>query len=141
MTLAISVSEIATSSVISGNSKSGSIHFSISNEGSNILIKIKDDGAGIDLEAIRNKAIDKGLIKKEDAVTKDQLLEMIMQSGFSTAKSISQIAGRGVGMDVVNTEIKQLGGVFNIDTKEDKGTTFTVSLPLTLAISRAVMND
>ena len=122
-----------------GKSESGSIHFSISNEGSNILIKIKDDGAGIDLEAIRNKAIDKGLIKTEDAVTKEQLLEMIMQSGFSTAKSVSQIAGRGVGMDVVNTEIKQLGGVFNIDTEKGKGTTFTVSLPLTLAISRALM--
>jgi len=67
------------------------------------------------------------------------LLEMIMQSGFSTAKSVSQIAGRGVGMDVVNTEIKQLGGVFNIDTEKGKGTTFTVSLPLTLAISRALM--
>jgi chemosensory pili system protein ChpA (sensor histidine kinase/response regulator) len=122
-----------------GKPESGSIHFSISNEGSNILIKIKDDGAGIDLEAIRNKAIDKGLIKTEDAVTKEQLLEMIMQSGFSTAKSVSQIAGRGVGMDVVNTEIKQLGGIFNIDTEKDKGTTFTVSLPLTLAISRALM--
>ncbi len=122
-----------------GKPESGSIHFSISNEGSNILIKIKDDGAGIDLEAIRNKAIDKGLIKTEDAVTKEQLLEMIMQSGFSTAKSVSQIAGRGVGMDVVNTEIKQLGGIFNIDTEKDQGTTFTVSLPLTLAISRALM--
>lgn len=122
-----------------GKPESGSIHFLISNEGSNILIKIKDDGAGIDLEAIRNKAIDKGLIKTEDAVTKEQLLEMIMQSGFSTAKSVSQIAGRGVGMDVVNTEIKQLGGIFNIDTEKDKGTTFTVSLPLTLAISRALM--
>lgn len=122
-----------------GKPESGSIHFSISNEGSNILIKIKDDGAGIDLEAIRNKAIDKGLIKTEDAVTKDQLLEMIMQSGFSTAESVSQIAGRGVGMDVVNTEIKQLGGIFNINTEKDKGTTFTVSLPLTLAISRALM--
>ncbi len=122
-----------------GKPESGNIHFSISNEGSNILIKIKDDGAGIDLEAIRNKAIDKGLIKTEDAVTKDQLLEMIMQSGFSTAESVSQIAGRGVGMDVVNTEIKQLGGIFNIDTEKDQGTTFTVSLPLTLAISRALM--
>ena len=122
-----------------GKPESGSIHFSISNEGSNILIKIKDDGAGIDLEAIRNKAIDKGLIKTENAVTKDQLLEMIMQSGFSTAESVSQIAGRGVGMDVVNTEIKQLGGIFNIDTVKDQGTTFTVSLPLTLAISRALM--
>lgn len=123
----------------SGKSEAGNIHFSILNEGSEIAIKIKDDGAGINLEAIRSKAISKGLIKTEDAVSKEMLLDMIMQSGFSTAESVSQIAGRGVGMDVVNTEIKQLGGVFNIDTEKDKGTTFTVNLPLTLAISRALM--
>ena len=123
----------------SGKSEAGNIHFTISNEGSEIVIKIKDDGAGINLEAIRSKAISKGLIKTEDAVSKEMLLDMIMQSGFSTAESVSQIAGRGVGMDVVNTEIKQLGGVFNIDTEKDNGTTFTVSLPLTLAISRALM--
>lgn len=122
-----------------GKPESGNIHFSITNEGSNILISIKDDGAGIDVEAIRNKAISKGLIKDDAVVSKEQLLEMIMQSGFSTAETVSQIAGRGVGMDVVNTEIKQLGGVFTIDTEKNEGTTFTVSLPLTLAISRALM--
>ena len=122
-----------------GKSAEGNIHFTISNEGSEILIKIQDDGAGIDLEAVRSKAISKGLINTETPVTKDMLLEMIMQSGFSTAESVSQIAGRGVGMDVVNTEIKQLGGIFSIDTEKDKGTSFTVSLPLTLAITRALM--
>ena len=122
-----------------GKDETGNIHFTISNEGSNILINIKDDGAGIDLEAIRNKGISKGLIKENAPVTKEQLLDMIMQSGFSTAESVSQIAGRGVGMDVVNTEIKQLGGIFNIDTEKGKGTSFTVSLPLTLAITRALM--
>lgn len=123
----------------SGKPATGNIHFSISNEGSAIVIRIKDDGAGINLEAIRNKGIAKGLIKADAPVSKEMLLELIMQSGFSTAESVSQIAGRGVGMDVVNTEIKQLGGIFNIDTEKDKGTTFTVSLPLTLAISRALM--
>ena len=123
----------------SGKPESGNINFTISNEGSEILIRIKDDGAGVNLEAIRSKAIAKGLIKSEDAVSKEMLLDLIMQSGFSTADSVSQIAGRGVGMDVVNTEIKQLGGLFTIDTEKDNGTTFTVSLPLTLAISRALM--
>jgi len=122
-----------------GKSEQGNIHFSISNEGANILIRITDDGAGINLDAIREKAISKGLITADADTNKEQLLEIIMQSGFSTAESVSQIAGRGVGMDVVNTEIKQLGGVFNIDTEKNKGTTFTVSLPLTLAISRALM--
>ncbi len=123
----------------SGKPESGNIHFLISNEGSEILIKIKDDGAGINLDAIHKKAVAKGLIRADATVGKDQLLEMIMQSGFSTAETVSQIAGRGVGMDVVNNEIKQLGGVFAIDTEKDKGTTFTISLPLTLAITRALM--
>ena len=123
----------------SGKPETGSINFSISSEGSEILIKIKDDGAGINLDAIRDKAISCGLMDANKPASKEMLLDMIMQSGFSTAESVSQIAGRGVGMDVVNTEIKQLGGIFNIDTEKDKGTTFTVSLPLTLAITRALM--
>ena len=122
-----------------GKAEEGSIHFSISNEGANILIRIKDDGAGINLDAIKEKALSKGLIASGSDANKEQLLEIMMQSGFSTAESVSQIAGRGVGMDVVNNEIKQLGGVFSIDTIQGKGTTFTVSLPLTLAISRALM--
>ena len=122
-----------------GKSEQGNIHFSISNEGANILIRIKDDGSGIDLDAIREKAISKGIVTADADVNKEQLLEIMMQSGFSTAETVSQIAGRGVGMDVVSTEIKQLGGVFNIDTEKDKGTSFTISLPLTLAISRALM--
>ena len=122
-----------------GKAEEGNIHFSISNEGANILIRIKDDGTGINLDAIHKKAISKGLVTEDAEVNKDQLLEIMMQSGFSTAEAVSQIAGRGVGMDVVSTEIKQLGGVFNVDTEKDKGTTFTVSLPLTLAISRALM--
>ncbi|MDH5369994.1 MAG: response regulator, partial [Gammaproteobacteria bacterium] len=123
----------------SGKPESGNIYFSISNEGSEILIKIRDDGAGINLDAIHAKAVSKGLLKEGATVSKEILLEMIMQSGFSTAESVSQIAGRGVGMDVVNTEIKQLGGIFNIDTEKNNGTTFTVNLPLTLAITRALM--
>ncbi|MFK5913362.1 MAG: Hpt domain-containing protein [Woeseiaceae bacterium] len=122
-----------------GKPESGNIDFSISNEGANIVIRIKDDGAGINLEAVRKKGIEKGLIQAGDNTSKEQLLDMIMASGFSTAEAVSQIAGRGVGMDVVNAEIKQLGGVFNINTEQGKGTTFTVSLPLTLAITRALM--
>lgn len=124
---------------LSGKEKEGTINFSISNEGANIFIRIKDDGAGINLDAIREKALSKGLLAEGADASKDQLLEIMMQSGFSTADTVSQIAGRGVGMDVVSTEIKQLGGIFSIDTEKNKGTTFTVSLPLTLAISRALM--
>ena len=123
----------------SGKPAGGKISMSMFREGSDIIIRVKDDGKGIDLQAIQRKALERGLLKPDDKVTKEILLNMIMQSGFSTAEKVTQIAGRGVGMDVVNSEIKQLGGLLEIDTQENQGTTFTISLPLTLAISRALM--
>lgn len=123
----------------SGKNEQGSIHFSMAREGGDIVIQIADDGAGIDLEAIRNKAIEKGLIREDTKISQKALLDLILESGFSTAEEVTQIAGRGVGMDVVNNEIKQLGGVLNIETSKGKGTTFTVSMPLSLAVSRALM--
>ena len=122
-----------------GKPESGTIHLSLQREGSDIVIQVSDDGAGINLEAIQKKAVEKGLIKAGSKVAKDVLLNMIMESGFSTAEEVTQVAGRGVGMDVVNTEIKQLGGLLGIDTEPGKGTTFTINMPLTLAITRALM--
>ncbi|MDH3948562.1 MAG: Hpt domain-containing protein [Gammaproteobacteria bacterium] len=122
-----------------GKPEAGTIHLSLQREGSDILIQVRDDGAGINLDAIQKKAIEKGLLKAGSKVAKDVLLNMIMESGFSTAEKVTQVAGRGVGMDVVNTEIKQLGGLLGIDTEPGKGTTFTINMPLTLAISRALM--
>ncbi|MDZ7804879.1 Hpt domain-containing protein [Thiohalophilus sp.] len=122
-----------------GKPAAGTINMALSREGSDIIIRVNDDGKGIDLQAIHKKAIERGLLRSEDKVTKETLLNMIMQSGFSTAEQVTQIAGRGVGMDVVNSEIKQLGGLLEIDTHEGQGTSFTISLPLTLAISRALM--
>ena len=122
-----------------GKPESGKIDVSFVREGSDIVIRVKDDGAGINLDAIREKAEAKGLIKPGAEVSEDILLNMIMESGFSTAEEVSQISGRGVGMDVVNAAIKQLGGVLDIHTDKGQGTTFTISLPLTLAITRALM--
>ena len=122
-----------------GKPENGSINLVFKREGSDIVIQVSDDGAGINLEAIQKKAIEKGLLKPGTKVAKDVLLNMIMESGFSTAEEVTQVAGRGVGMDVVNTEIKQLGGLLSIDTERDKGTTFTINMPLTLAITRALM--
>ena len=122
-----------------GKPATGVINLSFMREGSDIVIQVSDDGAGINLEAIQKKAIEKGLLKPGSKVAKDVLLNMIMESGFSTAEQVTQVAGRGVGMDVVNTEIKQLGGLLSIDTERDKGTTFTINMPLTLAITRALM--
>ena len=122
-----------------GKPETGTINLSFQREGSDIIIKVSDDGNGINLDAIQKKAVEKGLLKAGSKVAKDVLLNMIMESGFSTAEKVTQIAGRGVGMDVVNTEIKQLGGLLGIDTEPGKGTTFTVNMPLTLAITRALM--
>ena len=122
-----------------GKPVAGTIHLSLQREGSDIVIQVSDDGGGINLDAIQKKAVERGLIKAGSKVAKDVLLNMIMESGFSTAEKVTQVAGRGVGMDVVNTEIKQLGGLLGIDTEPGKGTTFTINMPLTLAITRALM--
>jgi chemosensory pili system protein ChpA (sensor histidine kinase/response regulator) len=122
-----------------GKPETGTINLTFMREGSDIVIQVSDDGAGINLEAIQKKAVEKGLLKPGSKVAKDVLLNMIMESGFSTAEQVTQVAGRGVGMDVVNTEIKQLGGLLTIDTERGKGTTFTINMPLTLAITRALM--
>ncbi len=122
-----------------GKPEQGNIYLAISKEGSDIVIRVRDDGAGIDLEAIREKAIARGLLKADAKISGQALLDFILESGFSTASEVTQIAGRGVGMDVVNNEIKQLGGILNIDTTKGQGTNFTISLPLTLSITRALM--
>ncbi len=122
-----------------GKPAQGTIHFDMSREGGDVVIQITDDGAGIDFNAIRSKAIETGVIKEGTRVSEKFLLDLILESGFSTAEEVTQIAGRGVGLDVVNNEIKQLGGVLNIDTTHGEGTRFTISMPLSLAVSRALM--
>ena len=117
----------------------GQINLALSREGGNILLHLTDDGAGIDLEAIQKKAIEKGKLKQGVRASQEQLFDLIMESGFSTANEVTQIAGRGVGMDVVNNEIKQLGGVLNIKTEQGAGASFTISLPLSLSVTRALM--
>jgi len=104
-----------------------------------MVLRIRDDGAGIDLDAVQRKAVERGLLEPGITVSRDVLLNMIMEPGFSTAETVNQVAGRGVGMDVVNTEVKQLGGLIDIDSEPGKGTTFTVSMPMTLSITRALM--
>jgi len=122
-----------------GKPDEGTITIALAREGSEIVIQVSDDGAGIDVEVVRKKAVARGMMK-EDAVLSDKdVIRFILESGFSTAQSLSQIAGRGVGMDVVNSEIKQLGGVLEIDTVPGTGTTFTMRIPITLSVSRALL--
>ncbi|MDH5444754.1 MAG: Hpt domain-containing protein [Gammaproteobacteria bacterium] len=117
----------------------GQVNLSLSREGGDIVLTLTDDGQGIDLDAIQNKAIEKGKLNPDSNITREILFDIIMESGFSTADEVTQIAGRGVGMDVVNNEIKQLGGLLKIDTEQGKGSSFTISLPLTLSLTRALM--
>ncbi|MCI0505431.1 MAG: Hpt domain-containing protein [Gammaproteobacteria bacterium] len=117
----------------------GVIAINFSREGSEVVLRISDDGAGMNVDAIRRKAIERGLIDKNSKVDDDEILDFILQSGFSTAEQVTQISGRGVGMDVVNTEIKQLNGSLYIATEKGKGSTFTIRLPLTVLINQALM--
>jgi len=105
-------------------------------EGNNIVIVVKDDGKGIDPNVIKKKAIEKGLITQEKAeeLSKQEIYNLIFLPGFSTAAKVTNISGRGVGMDVVKTNVKKLRGIINIDSEVGKGTTITIKLPLTLAI-------
>ncbi|HEY0634013.1 MAG TPA: Hpt domain-containing protein [Gammaproteobacteria bacterium] len=122
-----------------GKAAEGSIVIALSREGSEVVIRVSDDGAGINLAAVRKKAIDRGLMAPDARLDDKEVMHFILESGFSTAESLSQIAGRGVGMDVVASEIKQLGGVLEIGSSAGKGTLFTIRLPLTLSVSRALL--
>ena len=122
-----------------GKNEKGKIVINVDRQGTDVVIKVKDDGAGIDANKIRQKAIDKGLLTKDSKLSDRDVLQFILHSGLSTAEEVTQVSGRGVGMDVVDSEIKQLGGVLDIDTVQGKGTEFTVRLPLTLAINQALL--
>lgn len=122
-----------------GKEPYGTINLTFSHEGSQVVLRISDNGKGINTEAIRQKAIERGLLKKDARISSSEITEFILQSGFSTATQVTQISGRGVGMDVVNTEIKQLNGSLHIDTDPGKGTVFTIRLPLTVLTNQALM--
>ncbi len=117
-----------------GKPEKGTVKMAAFHQGGNILIQITDDGAGIDAEVIRNKAIEKGVIDEDQNLSHDEIINLIFHAGFSTAEVVSDVSGRGVGMDVVRRNIKGLGGSVEIQTEKGKGSVFTIRLPLTLAI-------
>lgn len=124
-----------------GKPEVGSIFLKAYQEGNNVIIQVGDDGNGIDVEAVRNKAIERGVITEEQAETMSQkeLVNLLFLPSFSMAKKITDISGRGVGLDVVKSNIEALGGDVEVKTELGEGTTFTVRLPLTLAIVQALM--
>jgi len=117
-----------------GKPKKGTIHLSAIHAGAQVLIRVQDDGAGLDAEAIRAKAVEKGLILPDAQLTEQELWQLILAPGFSTAKQVTGVSGRGVGMDVVKRAIDALRGTLEISSKKGAGTTITLRLPLTLAI-------
>jgi len=122
-----------------GKSEVGHIRIQASHEGSEIVIRFADDGAGLDIAAIRRKAIERGLMNSSTNLSDDELIQFILVAGFSTASTVTLLSGRGVGMDVVHNEVKQLGGSITVDTRRGVGTSFIIRLPLTLSISQALM--
>lgn len=120
--------------VAAGKTETGTVTLNAFHQGGNIIIEIKDDGAGINPEIIYAKAVEKGMIEEGVDIPHEQIIGMIMEPGFSTAAVVSDVSGRGVGMDVVKRNINNLGGSVDIASKLGEGTTFTIRLPLTLAI-------
>jgi chemosensory pili system protein ChpA (sensor histidine kinase/response regulator) len=122
-----------------GKPVTGKIDIEFERDGSEIVLRITDDGAGMDIDAIRERAIERGLISEDSDLPDPDVIQFVLQTGFSTASKVTQISGRGVGMDVVNSEVKQLGGSLQIESELGKGATFTVRLPYTLAINQAML--
>ncbi len=122
-----------------GKPETGTVLLKASNEGNLIVIEIKDDGAGIDVEKVRKKAIENGLIHPDKVITDQDAYQLIMQPGFSTADKISNISGRGVGLDVVKTMINNIKGSISINSTKGQGTSFIIKIPLTLAIIQGLL--
>ncbi|MFK7887395.1 MAG: Hpt domain-containing protein [Gammaproteobacteria bacterium] len=119
--------------------EAGNITVLLQREGTEMAIRIRDDGAGLDIDRIRRVAAERGLIGADEKISNAQALSLILEPGFSTAKQVTQDAGRGVGMDVVANEIKLLGGSIAVDSTPGKGTEFVARLPLTLAVTQALL--
>lgn len=117
-----------------GKDKSGTISLSASHEGGNVLIRVADDGGGLNSEKILNKAVERGLVKQDDTLSEQQINNLIFQPGFSTADEVTDVSGRGVGMDVVRSNIEEIGGRVEVFSDPGRGSTFQITLPLTLAV-------
>jgi two-component system chemotaxis sensor kinase CheA len=117
----------------------GKVSLSAYQEGNQIVIKIEDDGKGIDPTVIRKKAIEKGLISEEEQLSERDILNLIFEPGFSTAEQVTNLSGRGVGMDVVKKQIQKLKGMIELESKPGRGTSTTIRLPLTLAIVQSLL--
>jgi chemosensory pili system protein ChpA (sensor histidine kinase/response regulator) len=119
--------------------ETGRIVLSLGREGGDVILRLVDDGQGINLQRVREKAVERGLMSADAKLSDRDVMQFILHAGFSTADKVSQISGRGVGMDVVHSEIKQLGGLMSIDSRWGEGTEFVIRLPFTVSVNRALM--
>jgi two-component system chemotaxis sensor kinase CheA len=133
--------ESAEERVRAGKRPQGTLRLGAYHQGNQVVIEVSDDGGGIDSEKVRQRALAKGLLKPEQAarLSESETLDLILQPGFSTAEEITELSGRGVGLDVVQSVLTRLKGTIQIETARGRGTTFRMRLPLTLAIIRALM--
>ena len=124
-----------------GKDEIGHIYLDAYQDGNNVTIEVRDDGAGIDVEKVKNKALEKGSITEEQAevMTDKEIIDLLFRPSFSTAEKITDVSGRGVGLDVVKTKIEGLGGSIECKTEMGEGSSFIIRLPLTLAIIQALM--
>lgn len=122
-----------------GKSEFGEIQIETRQEGSELVLTLRDDGRGLDLERIRSKALEKGLIQADQQLSEHDLALLIFEPGFSTLDNVTQLSGRGIGMDVVKNEISNLGGRIDLQTKSGEGTTFVIRLPLSLAVTQVLL--
>ena len=122
-----------------GKPEQGRIILSLGREGGDVILRLIDDGRGVNIDRVREKAMERGLMEADAELTDHDVMQFILQAGFSTAESVSQISGRGVGMDVVASEIKALGGSVQINSRWGEGTEFFIRLPFTVSVNRALM--
>ena len=122
-----------------GKKESGTIILKASQRGNHVIIEVKDDGGGINIQRVKEKAIEKGLLDKSAELDEKELVNFIFTPGFSTKEVVSEVSGRGVGMDVVKEKLAAIGGFAEIDTKKGRGTAVTLTIPITLAIIKALI--
>jgi two-component system chemotaxis sensor kinase CheA len=122
-----------------GKPDSGTIVLKACQKGNYVVIEVKDDGAGISAEKVKKKAVEKGLLERNETPDEKKVIDLIFSPGFSTKEVVSEVSGRGVGLDVVREKLSSLGGFTEIATEEDVGSTFVMTLPITLAIIRALI--
>jgi two-component system chemotaxis sensor kinase CheA len=123
----------------SGKKEKGTVQLRAFPRGNHVAITIEDDGAGIDLDIVLKKAIEKGLVEKDAQLNRRETLELLFLPGLTTKRDVTEVSGRGVGLDIVKTKVSELSGFIDIDTELGRGTTFTITLPITLAIIKALI--